>query len=345
MPRARASSDGRARRVLDDQRFGVLSSTYLQHCAGFAAVKVGGVDWALAREPNLSYWCRFVERKIDRADRYPLDTICYFFTDRESWVETTSLLFPGYRRQLVAHKALLLARRLAAKAGVSIGRLAEAPSWEYTFALLEKAGLRPRTVFDIGVARGTPWLYTAFPDATFHLIDPTRESLKFMERIAKQYTAHVHNVALGDQETTLEITVRADDIAGSTFFEEVGEAKVAAKYSVPVRPFGQTVGKFERPSLAKIDVQGAEMLVLRGMTEQLSDIDAIIIEVSTISTVHGGPEMEEIVAFFAKYDWCVADIVSLSRRPLDGALAQVDILFVPKNSPLRADKRWAASDH
>jgi FkbM family methyltransferase len=242
------------------------------------------------------------------------------------------------------HKALLALRRVAAKAGVSIDRISRAPSWEYTFHQLEKSGLRPRTVFDIGVARGTPWLYAAFPDATFHLIDPTRESLPFMERIAKRYKAHVHNIALADRNTEMEIVVRGD-IGCSALFEEVGEADVITRYMVPVRTFGQITQEFERPALVKIDVQGAEMLLLQGLVDRLAEIDAIIIEVSTIATVHGGPEMAEVIGFFAKQDWSVADILSLGRRPLDGALAQVDLLFVPNDSPMRRDKRWAAGAH
>jgi hypothetical protein len=39
----------------------------------------------------------------------------------------------------------------------------------------------------------------------------------------------------------------------------------------------------------------------------------------------------------------VADIIGLKRRPLDGATAQVDLLFVPETAPLRADRRWASS--
>jgi hypothetical protein len=103
------------------------------------------------------------------------------------------------------------------------------------------------------------------------------------------------------------------------------------------------VEDFERPALAKIDVQGAEMLVLRGMLEHLRNLDAIIVEVSTIATAHGAPEIAEVIEFFAQQGWSVVEILSLCRRPLDGALAQVDLLIVPNNSPLRTDKRWAAS--
>ena len=28
------------------------------------------------------------------------------------------------------------------------------------------------------------------------------------------------------------------------------------------------------------------------------------------------------------------------NRPLDGATAQLDLLFLPQNSPMRADRRW-----
>src|SRR5258708_8787843 len=53
---------------------------------------------------------------------------------------------------------------------------AAAPSWEQSFRVLRRHGLRPATVFDIGVAYGTYQLYRAFPDAYYHLIDPTSQS-------------------------------------------------------------------------------------------------------------------------------------------------------------------------
>jgi hypothetical protein len=41
------------------------------------------------------------------------------------------------------------------------------------------------------------------------------------------------------------------------------------------------------------------------------------------------------------HGFVVADVLGLKRRPLDDATAQLDLLFVPKESPLRADRRWA----
>lgn len=58
-----------------------------------------------------------------------------------------------------------------------------------------------RTESDIGVVYGGPWLYNAFPAARFHLVNPTQESLPYMQTWARKLDAEVHNFGLGDQET------------------------------------------------------------------------------------------------------------------------------------------------
>lgn len=227
--------------------------------------------------------------------------------------------------------------------GLLLHRIVEIlPAWPFVLRRLKALGLKPKTVFDIGVAKGTPELYAAFPAARYYLIDPTRESLPHMEAIAGRLDARVFNVALGDEEGELEIGVRTDDIGGSTFFEEIGPLGSTKRYPVPVRRFDRLVDGFERPALCKIDVQGAEMKVLHGMGTRIVEMDAIIIEASTIATIKDGPEIAEVIAFLKKNGFVLYDVLGGERRPLDRALAQLDLLFIKENSPLRADKRWRA---
>jgi hypothetical protein len=110
---------------------------------------------------------------------------------------------------------------------------------------------------------------------------------------------------------------------------------------VPLRRFDKLFGAFERPALCKIDVQGAEMMVLAGLGDRIAEIDVFIVETSTIATVKGGAEMAEVIGFMQARGFVVADIVGMKRRPLDGATAQVDLMFVRQDAPLRADRRWA----
>src|SRR5215469_14136220 len=214
------------------------------------------------------------------------------------------------------------------------------PSWRSTAAVLKQRRFRPRTVFDIGVAFGTFELYRQFPDAFYYLVDPTSESLPYMQRLASRLDCEILNVALADRDGQLDIEVRAD-ILGSTFFEEIGPRAALGRETVVMRRFDTLIGTFERPALAKIDVQGSELAVLQGMGERIAEFDAIVVETSTLATIKDGPELYNLIDFMKTRGFVVFDVVGLARRPLDRALAQIDLLFVPDESPLRTDRRWA----
>jgi FkbM family methyltransferase len=216
------------------------------------------------------------------------------------------------------------------------------PSWARTLRVLQRRGFAPATIFDIGVGYGTFPLYRAFPGAFYHLVDPARESLAYMRRLSRQLRCEIHTVALGDRDGEVALEVRAD-IQESTLLEEVGPREVRRIDRVAMRRFDSLFGPIERPSLCKIDVQGAELMVLGGMSGRLAEIDALVIETSTIATVKGGAEVYDVVRFLGEHGFALADIVGLRRRPLDDATAQLDLMFVPHDGGPRIDRRWAAS--
>jgi FkbM family methyltransferase len=222
-------------------------------------------------------------------------------------------------------------------------RVPTAPSWQRSLKILNRYGFSPATVFDIGVGFGTHALYHAYPHAFYYLVDPTSESLGHMRQIARHLNAEILNLALGDRDGEVVIEIRSD-IQGSTLFEECGPCEILRTESVPLRRFDTVIGEFERPALCKIDVQGAEMLVLNGMSRRMQAIDAFILETSTIATVKNGPEIDEVVRFMKENGFVIFDIVGMKRRPLDGATAQLDMMFVPEESFFRSDRRWSGSD-
>lgn len=207
---------------------------------------------------------------------------------------------------------------------------------------LKTMGFVPRTIFDVGVAAGTPDLYDAFPKARFYLVDPTRQSLPHMRRIARELDAEVCPFALGDRDGEMTIEDRPDDINGASFFRDVGPLASVERYPVPVRRFDTAFDRFERPALCKIDVQGAELMVLQGMGERIGDIDLFVVETSVLSTMEGSPEAFEVIRFMKEKGFVIFDVLGFTRRPLDNALGTVDLVFVKEKSPLRADRRWRA---
>lgn len=213
-------------------------------------------------------------------------------------------------------------------------------SWRQSVAVMRRHGFLPVTVFDIGVGFGTFGLYHLFPDAFYHLVEPTREALPHVEKLTRRLRCDIHPVALGDHDGEAQLEVRSD-IQGSTLLEEVGQRDFVRFDRVPMRRFDSLFTQIERPALCKIDVQGAELMVLNGMTGRIADIDALIIETSTIATVKGGAEVHGVMNFMHDHGFALADVIGLKRRPLDDATAQLDLLFVPESSPLRADRRWA----
>jgi hypothetical protein len=108
-----------------------------------------------------------------------------------------------------------------------------------------------------------------------------------------------------------------------------------------MRRFYELVTSFARPSLMKIDGQGAELMVLRhGRAAKRDRLpnrrDKCDRHGAQWARIHRGCRIYErsrLVLF---------DIVAVNRRPLDLALAQMDAVFVPETSPLRRDHRWAA---
>jgi FkbM family methyltransferase len=204
--------------------------------------------------------------------------------------------------------------------------------------------VEPTTIFDIGVAYGTPELYAEFADGKYFLVGPLPHLLPYMRMWAKKLDASLYNIGLGEMEGELEISVQ-EDIGGSTLYKELGAATTIGRIAVPIRR-SDTVfqpADLAPPCLVKINVQGAELAVLRGMGTLIQNVDLFIVEVSSIVTLDGAAHMFETIDYLRQNGFTIYDICGLGRRPLDNALAQLDLVFCKNDSRLLKDRRWQAS--
>lgn len=136
-------------------------------------------------------------------------------------------------------------------------------------------------ILDVGVADGTPDLYERFPDAFLDLFEPSPMHIeKLKSGVLSKRSGNIHPVALGasNGEATLYLTGRT----GSSLIQSRRKrTEEIEQVTVPVRRLDSIINvkDIRRPSLLKIDTEGYELDVLRGVESLLPAIDCVVVEV------------------------------------------------------------------
>ena len=202
---------------------------------------------------------------------------------------------------------------------------------------LTTLGFHPRTVIDVGAASQTAELYEEYPKAEILLIEPLREFEPFLRKICEKYRAQYLLAAAGECPGTATLNVHPDRFGSSFLKEEEGPAVDGEPRQVPVITIDDACAErsLKGPYLIKVDVQGAELQVLAGARETLSNTEDIVLEVSLFGLMIGGPQFHDVISQMKSCGFVVYDIYGFTYRPFDGALAQVDIVFVREQGFLR----------
>lgn len=206
----------------------------------------------------------------------------------------------------------------------------------------------PEVIIDVGVAHGTYELYENFPKSQILLIEPIEEFNSHLEKIKNKYdSVSIFNCAVGSNEGKMTINVH-DDLMGSSLYNEAeGEDTDGIKREIDIKTLDQLCSKYiggTQKALLKIDVQGAELDVMNGAKKLLENIEIIVLEVSLHKFFINGPELYDVMNYMNKIGFVVYDIFGFLNRPIDGALAQVDIAFVKKDSIFRQSNFFATKE-
>jgi FkbM family methyltransferase len=192
-------------------------------------------------------------------------------------------------------------------------------------------------VFDVGVATGTPDLYGVFDDVAYVLIEPLQESAPFMQRMVEAHPGSVAVSAAAGRdmgEASFNVT---PNLSGSSF---TVNAEGAERRTVPMVTLDHVAETHDPPApyLLKLDVQGYELEALAGAERMLEKTCAVVAEASLWADrkKRGMAEFAALVAWLGAHGFVLYDIAQVVRRDFDDAITEMDLVFLPVGSPLRA---------
>lgn len=226
----------------------------------------------------------------------------------------------------------------------ALARRLRVPSIPCCLELLRANGLRPRHIIDVGAYRGdfARDCLRVWPEARITCFEPQPHMQAALRALDGQHPGQiaVYDCLLGAADGEA-VPLHQAETASSVLAEHVANHPSIER---PLRTLDGLRGAlaFGPGDLLKLDVQGYELEVLKGAQETLGEVQAIVAEVNLLDIHKEVPLLPELVAWLDARGFVPYDLCGLTRRPLDGALWQIDMTFVPRDSPLRQDKRWGA---
>lgn len=215
---------------------------------------------------------------------------------------------------------------------------------ESVLANVRKIGFRPGTIIDVGVAGGTYALYETFPEAKHLLVEPLEEFIPELEKICEQFGASYVNAAAGSTEMEMSINVHPEHLEGSSFYkEEMGASFDGIERTVKCVRIDNLIKEMNLPGpyILKADVQGGELDVVDGASGIMDSCEIIILEISTFYLMKNAPDFYDVAEYMKNKEFVLYDIFDVGERPLDGALAQMDVAFVKESGVFRKDHSFA----
>jgi FkbM family methyltransferase len=210
------------------------------------------------------------------------------------------------------------------------------PSIELALKTLRHLGFSPRTCVDVGAYHGewTRLFRSVFPEAAVLMVEAQDSKSPRLQSVARE-------LGSGVMYQSAVLAAREDEAV--TFYEmETGSSLFQENSPYPrvtVQKRARTLDRvlaehaFPHVDMLKLDVQGAELEVLKGGAKALSQAEALLMETSLIPVNSGSPPFAEVIDFVAQRGFRVFDFCSQVRRT-DGVLWQTDLLFLHSNSRL-----------
>jgi FkbM family methyltransferase len=208
---------------------------------------------------------------------------------------------------------------------------------EISYFRLAQQGFRPNGIIDIGAYQGnwTRMVAKIFPQVPVIMIEAQDEKKRSLELVRADlpfvdYTLCLLGDREGEQATFYVMET------GSSIYSENSDVQ-RRRRCLTMRTLDAVLSEHPQlvePLFIKLDVQGAELDVLRGGLSALRSSEVVQIEVALMNYNAGGAEAIDVFNFMADHGFALYDICGFIR-PQSSYLVQVDVLFIKRGSALR----------
>ena len=201
-------------------------------------------------------------------------------------------------------------------------------------SVLKNKGFQPKVVYDIGAFHGdwTTSISSLFKDAQFFLFEANEVNEQHLQKKGFPYFIKV----LGNYEGPAifySINGTGDSLLREQTYHYTDNR--CEKKLVQVTTLDNLVreNRLPLPDLIKMDVQGAETMIIQGGEAVVCNAEVIILEIKILEYNENAPLIYETMTIMDRLGYQVLDIVELHYLR-QNELFEVDLLFAKKESLL-----------
>jgi FkbM family methyltransferase len=219
-------------------------------------------------------------------------------------------------------------------------------SFVHSMLLLQHHGIGGSTFLDIGAAEGLFFLHRRgldlFPGARHFFVDAMQENEPHYRRLGERFGTGHEIAALSSMEG--EVSLRIDPTFYNTHIDHVqADTRYPTVRRVPLTTLDRVVERhaLQPPFILKLDVQGAELDVLRGAPRTLEQATVVTVE---IQIFNARETLLDFLMFMQARGWVLYDLTDPAHYPSDQSLYQVYATFIPARLDFRRDSVWCLPD-
>lgn len=209
---------------------------------------------------------------------------------------------------------------------------------EVSYLRLAQRGFRPNGIIDIGAYQGdwTRLIAGVFPRVPILMVEAQAEKKSHLDAVRADIPCADYALCLLGSSEGSEVTFNVMETGSSTYSERSNVAR--AQRSLKTRTLDNLLKEHPLPPplFIKLDVQGAELDVIRGAASAMEQAQIVQLEIALMPYNEGAPMANAVFNFMEERGFVLFDVCGFIR-PKPSYLTQIDVLFVPRDSELRSD--------